>query len=196
MTVSFTTGLLPLTSRFHCVMKAIPDTCECGKRNNGRIVGGNETLINEFPSMAGVVDGISGIICGATISTYYMYLHNYFLFLVLTSLPFPAQTSNLVSKSTAVSAAHCFEGRNISSMTLVVAEHDTNRVNESLYTKHYRVARVIKHEQYDGVSSDFDIALMLPTTSFSFNEAVGPSCLPLSWVLLFDIEVILTRTAI
>jgi hypothetical protein len=32
-------------------------------------VGGEETNVNEFPSMAGLIDGVEGIICGATIST-------------------------------------------------------------------------------------------------------------------------------
>lgn len=37
-----------------------------------KIVGGTETLVNEFPMMAGVVDVASGagIFCGGTISKY------------------------------------------------------------------------------------------------------------------------------
>lgn len=68
MTVSVKTGLLPMGSRFHCEISTIVDTCECGKRNAGKIVGGGETVINEFPSMAGLTDGKEGVICGATIS--------------------------------------------------------------------------------------------------------------------------------
>lgn len=68
MTISFSLGLLPLGSRFHCEMKAVVDSCVCGRRNNGKIVGGDETIVNEFPSMAGLIDRVEGIICGATIS--------------------------------------------------------------------------------------------------------------------------------
>lgn len=68
MTVSFETGRVPLGSRFHCEVSVVIDTCVCGKRNTEKIVGGSETVINEFPSMAGIIDGNEGIICGATIS--------------------------------------------------------------------------------------------------------------------------------
>lgn len=55
-------------SRFHCGITAVIDTCSCGKQNAGKIVGGNETATNEYPSMAGLTDGKEGIVCGATIS--------------------------------------------------------------------------------------------------------------------------------
>lgn len=69
MTISFSSGLLPLGSRFHCEISTIVDSCECGRHKSGKIVGGDETNVNEFPSMAGLVDDVEGIICGATIST-------------------------------------------------------------------------------------------------------------------------------
>lgn len=68
MSVSFKTGLMPIGSRFHCEITTVTDTCLCGKQNTGKIVGGNETIINEFPSMAAITDGKEGVICGATIS--------------------------------------------------------------------------------------------------------------------------------
>jgi hypothetical protein len=68
MTVSFKAGLLPIGSRFHCEINTVVDSCVCGRRNSGKIVGGDETIVNEFPPMAGLIDNIEGIICGATIS--------------------------------------------------------------------------------------------------------------------------------
>jgi hypothetical protein len=68
MTLSFKTGAWPLNSRFHCEMSTIIDTCQCGKQNSGKVVGGEQTLVNEYPSMAGLTDGKEGIICGGTIS--------------------------------------------------------------------------------------------------------------------------------
>lgn len=75
---SFSTKLsvaLLLKSRYqssiHCVVRAVPDPCQCGQKNRGRIVGGVTTGINEFPMMAGLTDVNDGkIFCGATISEY------------------------------------------------------------------------------------------------------------------------------
>jgi hypothetical protein len=71
MTISFSTGLLPLGSRFHCTITTVVDSCDCGRQNSGKIVSGEETGVNEFPSMAGLIDTVEGIICGATISLYF-----------------------------------------------------------------------------------------------------------------------------
>lgn len=56
-------------SRIRCTITAVIDSCVCGKQNTGKIVGGNETAINEYPSMAGLTDVKEGIFCGSTIST-------------------------------------------------------------------------------------------------------------------------------
>lgn len=45
MTLQFITGSRPIASRFLCSLRLIPDNCECGKRNAGKIVGGNEVRI-------------------------------------------------------------------------------------------------------------------------------------------------------
>ena len=67
MRVEFRTSVLPMGSRFHCSATAIINNCICGIHNDGKIVNGNATLINEYPSVAGLTDGNQGIICGATI---------------------------------------------------------------------------------------------------------------------------------
>ena len=60
--------------RFKCIAKSVKDRCQCGQRNTGKIVNGNETLINEFPMMAGLVDVENkALICGATISKITLY---------------------------------------------------------------------------------------------------------------------------
>lgn len=56
---------------FNCLIQAIPQNeCNCGWSNTGgKIVGGIETSINEFPSMAGIMYfDEKKIFCGATIS--------------------------------------------------------------------------------------------------------------------------------
>jgi hypothetical protein len=55
--------------RLRCFVSAVPNNCMCGVRNRGRIVGGTQTLVNEYPMMAGIVDSVTrSIFCGATIS--------------------------------------------------------------------------------------------------------------------------------
>nr|CAI5866305.1 unnamed protein product [Callosobruchus analis] len=47
-----------------------PNICDCGWKQGVRIVGGEETGVNEFPSMAGILDATSssaGVYCGGTI---------------------------------------------------------------------------------------------------------------------------------
>lgn len=69
MKIQFQSSILPMGSRFRCIASTIVNTCNCGIRNDGKIVNGNQTLINEYPSVAGLTDGNQGIICGATIIT-------------------------------------------------------------------------------------------------------------------------------
>ena len=71
LTLSFQSNV-PLGSRFHCEVTTVVDDCSCGRRKSGKVVGGNETFVNEFPAMAGIVDGGEGIVCGATISKIYL----------------------------------------------------------------------------------------------------------------------------
>lgn len=64
--VPFTTG----GGRFTCNLSAIQRNCTCGpRRRASRIVGGTETLVNEFPMMTGLVElANSKVYCGGTIS--------------------------------------------------------------------------------------------------------------------------------
>ncbi|KAL9702321.1 hypothetical protein quinque_005839 [Culex quinquefasciatus] len=54
--------------RFYCTATKLD--CACGMRRKKRIVGGTETLVNEFPMLAALVDSTGGgIFCGATITS-------------------------------------------------------------------------------------------------------------------------------
>lgn len=56
--------------RFKCTVQAnrIPQ-CSCGHKKVTRIVGGTETLVNEYPMMAGLIDlKSSKVSCGTTLS--------------------------------------------------------------------------------------------------------------------------------
>ncbi|KFB50059.1 AGAP011909-PA-like protein [Anopheles sinensis] len=139
--------------RFYCTATKID--CQCGMRKRKKIVNGEETLVNEFPMMAALVDGSSGegIFCGATIVTNYH----------------------------AITAAHCFMGRSIGSLALLVGEHDITTGADSPYTALLLLASVKIHESYNPTTRNNDIAIVRTRTEISFNAGVGPACLPLKY---------------
>lgn len=64
-----------------------------------RIVGGQETGVNEFPMMAGIVDSEEGtVFCGSTI----------------------------ISRKYVLTAAHCLFNRDTSILGVLVGDHDVN----------------------------------------------------------------------
>uniref|UniRef100_A0A182JMW6 Peptidase S1 domain-containing protein n=1 Tax=Anopheles atroparvus TaxID=41427 RepID=A0A182JMW6_ANOAO len=139
--------------RFYCTATKIE--CQCGMRKRKKIVNGEETLVNEFPMMAGLVDGSSGegIFCGATIVTNYH----------------------------AVTAAHCFMGRSIVNLALLVGEHDITTGAETPYTALLLLASVKLHESYNPTLSTNDVAIVRTRSEIVFNAGVGPACLPLKY---------------
>lgn len=144
--------------KFRCEITAQPVTsdsnCRCGSRMQNRIVGGEETGINEYPMMVGIVDArISQIKCGGVIiSDYY----------VLT-------------------AAHCLTNLVMERTAIIVGEHNITK-NDSPATKAYRVDRFTKHPQYSANTQDYDIAIIRVAEPIQFNERVGPVCLPFKYV--------------
>ncbi|XP_026728126.1 venom serine protease 34-like [Trichoplusia ni] len=140
--------------RFYCELTAQPagpaSGCTCGVRRQNRIVGGQETGINEYPMMAGVIDvDISQIKCGAVIIT------NRFV----------------------MSAAHCVVGRNVARTAIVVGEHNV-QVGDSPATAVYRVQRFIIHPLYNENIFDYDVALIEVVGTIAFSDRVNAVCLP------------------
>lgn len=141
-----------------------------------RIVGGVETGINEFPSMAALVSKRDGQIqCGATI----------------------------IDKYYALTAAHCVNspGKYAENLELLVGEHDyRNRMpkfmlkllnlvsfklifrlllaSETPYTQKYEIASAVRHPSYSSEKDINDIALITLRQPITFNTGVGPACLP------------------
>ncbi|CAH0596907.1 unnamed protein product [Chrysodeixis includens] len=154
-------GLLTSTSspggRFYCELKAQlantnpnPGTCSCGVRRTNRIVGGEETGINEFPMMAGVIHvEIKSIKCGGTI----------------------------VTDQFVLTAAHCVAGRSTGNTAVVVGEHNVQYADSPATVVH-QLERIIIHPQYVSSSYDYDIAMLKVVGTIAFNDRVGPSCLP------------------
>ncbi|XP_035919182.1 venom serine protease-like [Anopheles stephensi] len=108
--------------------------------------------------MAALVDGSKsgeGIFCGATIITNYH----------------------------AITAAHCYMGRSIANLALLVGEHDITVGSDSPYTALLLLASIKIHEGYSSstASSSNDIAIVRTRTEIVFNPGVGPACLPIKF---------------
>ncbi|XP_052862909.1 venom serine protease-like [Anopheles cruzii] len=139
--------------RFRCqvVAQAPAPKCSCGFRRTSKIVGGVQTLVNEFPSMAGLVDSSSrNVICGATI----------------------------ISNYHALSAVHCMAGRSISATGLLVGDHNLSTGTDTSYSTLLRVASVTNHPSYQANPSSNDISIVRTADQIVFNAGVGPVCLP------------------
>ncbi|KAJ8676753.1 hypothetical protein QAD02_012540 [Eretmocerus hayati] len=117
-----------------------------------KIVGGDETGVNEFPMMAGIIVATHRHIrCGATI----------------------------ISNHHVLTAAHCMRGLNdTSQMGVLVGEHDVTIGWETNATQLFKVFRYDPHPSYDPNKQDFDIGIITINGFIAFTNEVGPACLP------------------
>nr|ATU82397.1 venom S1 protease 1 [Lethocerus distinctifemur] len=139
------------SDEFGQVMGKTSTNCSCGWTNKARIVGGKETLANEYPLIAGIRETADeNIFCGGTIITNYH---------VLT-------------------AAHCtFPFRNSGvQLVVVLGEHDQSKVDKG--TVIIEVERAIEHENYDPSKYFNDISLLVLREKINYNQIIGPACLP------------------
>ncbi|XP_058832231.1 venom serine protease 34-like [Topomyia yanbarensis] len=152
MIVTLEVGSATYGGRFYCTAKKID--CKCGMKRKQKIVGGTETLVNEFPMMAGLVT-VSGheVFCGATIITNYH----------------------------AVTAAHCPFGFSISNLALLVGDHNITSGTDTTYAALHRVASIKIHESYNMTTKLNDIAIVRTMTEIVFTAGVGPVCLPFKY---------------
>ncbi|KAL0812067.1 hypothetical protein ABMA28_009457 [Loxostege sticticalis] len=141
--------------RFLCRLYArpvatTPPSCSCGYRRMNRIVGGQETGINEFPMMVGLADNrISQIKCGGVI----------------------------ISNRYVLTAAHCLDNQPINDLAVIVGEHDISTAETSA-TQGFRVTRAVVHPYYNPSNYDYDIAILTTSAAIPFSDRVGPVCLP------------------
>ncbi|XP_013191840.1 venom serine protease [Amyelois transitella] len=156
MSVGLITSYNSPGGTFYCQVTAQPaspppDVCSCGYRKVTRIVGGNETGVNEFPSMVGIVLDVSSaqIQCGGVI----------------------------ISKRYILTAAHCVRNRQPGNMAVVVGEHDVT-VGDSPATTAYKIDDYLVHPRFDSSNYDYDIAIIRVTQDIQFGNLVGPVCLP------------------
>jgi len=129
--------------------------CRCGlaKRTN-RIVGGEETEVNEYPWQVGLMfsrhDGVS---CGGS----------------------------LISDQWVLTAAHCtvYMDSDPTSIKVVLGDHDIETTSESTRLLS-DLSEIVNHPEYDDDTTDFDFALLKlqHPIDFSANSHIRPVCLP------------------
>lgn len=137
--------------RFLCEM-SVQGQCSCGRRQVTRIVGGDETLVNEFTMMASLFSlENNSSHCGATI----------------------------ISDRYLITAAHCIIydfDKNL--FEIRVGEHNFENTDESAFTNTYKIEQVIPHSDFNDETQQNDIALIRVDETILFNTGVGPVCLP------------------
>ncbi|KAJ8710032.1 hypothetical protein PYW07_009398 [Mythimna separata] len=142
--------------RFKCTVTtqvATPPTpsCVCGIRRQNRIVGGQETGVNEFTMMAALVDvRITQIKCGGAIIT-------------------PRHV---------LSAAHCVANQSVNNYAVLVGEHDITTGNDTPAQAAYVISLFTIHPNYNPNTYDNDISIVTTAINMAFSDRVGPACLP------------------
>ncbi|XP_037825788.1 venom serine protease [Lucilia sericata] len=141
------------TGNFRCQLYAAPQPCDCGWSVNTKIVNGQQTATNEFPSMVALKDRTTNqaSYCGGAIVS-----HRY----VLT-------------------AAHCARVQTNPANILIRAGRQNLLANpDTMYAADYYVSQIIVHGSYTANPVNNDIALLVTTTNIEWSRGVGPICLP------------------
>ncbi|XP_037044742.1 venom serine protease 34-like [Bradysia coprophila] len=150
VTIRFRSSKSSPGGRFLCALELETSrNCNCGWRKVPRIVGGMKTGVNEYPMMAGLIDSTQReLYCGATI----------------------------ISSQFVITAAHCVENKDISTIGVVVGEHDVTTGSDTNATKIFRISNCIMHPRYEADHNDVAVCKIIGDIQFSAE--VGPVCLP------------------
>ncbi|XP_045472090.1 venom serine protease 34-like [Harmonia axyridis] len=125
--------------------------CDCGWKQGMRIVGGQETGVNEYPFMSALVDTeLDTLYCGASI----------------------------ISERYALTAAHCVVHKKVENIVLLVGEHNVTTGADTPYSKNYDLDKFIINPDWDAKKQKNDIALLKTKLDIEFSVYVGPVCLP------------------
>ncbi|XP_078584822.1 transmembrane protease serine 11E-like isoform X1 [Branchiostoma floridae x Branchiostoma japonicum] len=140
----------------HCTNGRDEKFCTCGRRpavetsrrGSARIVGGREPTRGAWPWQVSLHDGGSHS-CGAS----------------------------LVNTKFVVTAAHCvYDSPNPGRWTAYLGLHEQGENTGHLQSRD--VDRIIIHERYDTIRTDFDIAVMELSSEVNITDHVYPVCLP------------------
>ncbi|KAM0734724.1 Trypsin-1 [Formica fusca] len=123
--------------------------CVCGLTNkHNRIVGGVETLVNQYPWMA-LLMYRGQFYCGGTV----------------------------INSRYVLTAAHCIDKFDETKLTVRIMEHNRNSTSEST-TQNFKVEKAFKHSGYSTINYDNDIALIKLREPIKFQGSMRPACLP------------------
>ncbi|XP_011341020.1 trypsin-1 isoform X2 [Ooceraea biroi] len=121
----------------------------CGLTNkHNRIVGGNETLVNQYPWMAMLLYR-NQFYCGGTV----------------------------INSRYVLTASHCIDRFDVNKLSVRILEHDWNTTSEA-DTQEYKVEKTIKHSGYSTTNYNNDIALIKLAHPIKFQGSMRPACLP------------------
>ncbi|KAK7582236.1 hypothetical protein V9T40_013681 [Parthenolecanium corni] len=132
-------------------------TIVCGiKREDlsGRISGGTETVLGEFPWMVVILERENNkekVKCGAS----------------------------LVSTNLVLTAAHCVQGRNLSSFIIRAGEYNLDLASEQLPHQDRDIKNISMHHAFFREHLLNDLAIIEVTEPFQYSSNVAPICLPL-----------------
>ncbi|XP_077289421.1 trypsin-1-like [Arctopsyche grandis] len=125
--------------------------CSCGQTNTRkRIVGGQETQVNEYPWMTLLLYN-GQFYCGGS----------------------------LINDRYILSAAHCVSGFKEEKMSIRLLEHDRDTDNET-ETITRKIARVLRHPRYSNQNYNNDIALLRLDEKVELVGKLRPVCMPVS----------------
>lgn len=121
--------------------------CSCGRPNLNRIVGGDESGVNQYPWMAMLMYS-NRFYCGAT----------------------------LINDRYVLTASHCVHGFNPDRISVRLLEHDRSTDTETELIDR-KVERVMKHPRYSQTNYNNDIALVKLVEPVKFEGILNPVCL-------------------
>ena len=146
-------------------------TCQCGLvQRTSRIVGGQQTEVNEYPWQAALVSSSSRrLFCGGS--------------LVNSGWVLTAAHCTDCNQCTKC-LPHCTEGTSPGRITVSLGDHDISSSTEAASIA-IAIAEIVEHPQYTGDNdnagtTDYDFSLLRLTTAVDFaaNPHIRPACLP------------------
>ncbi|KAG5895346.1 hypothetical protein JTB14_003143 [Gonioctena quinquepunctata] len=132
------------------ITSATPD-CSCGWQRVTRITGGRETLPNEYPAMAGLVDvSVKTVLFGGTI----------------------------ISSRYVLTVAHGLLVVQQMNLGVLVGDHNISSGFDTVAAALYKVSSIDVHPDFKSDTLVNDLAILRTEKEIRFGVFVGPACLP------------------